>query len=182
MWFFRPIRFEECRSVYTFVFLLSLQLFAVKGAAGFLMFGFESNVPDLREYAAEWNEQAQPRSGSNFDVLREYVVRNPVRSIFSCLFLAPVLETLVFQCGPIELFRRCRQSRWRQFLAGMLLFAAVHFVGGFQIGVAAGVTCGVFFSHTYLECRILSWQFATTVTGLTHALHNLVALSVTFLT
>ena len=92
------------------------------------------------------------------------------------VIFAPPLETLLLQAAPIEILRAFRMPRVLQFLIGSVPFAALHFPGGVAAGIGAGVVGGIFFSHTYLECRSRSWWTAAWATTATHSLHNLIVL------
>ena len=109
---------------------------------------------------------------------RTELLRQPFLAFFVLVILCPPIETLLLQGAPIEVLRGLRRSRRLQLLLGSLPFAALHFVGGIGSGVAAGIVGGVFFSHTYLECRSKSWWTSAWVTTARHSLHNLICLAV----
>jgi len=108
----------------------------------------------------------------------EAIVADPLIAIVVYVFFAPIFETLLFQTFPIELSRRFNRPLIFQFFAGMIPFAAVHFLGGLASGIAAGVVGGIFFCYTYLECRSTSWWKSTWVTTLIHGLHSVIVLPV----
>ena len=112
------------------------------------------------------------------EMFTRFFLRDPALALFVLVVVAPPVETLLLQTLPIELLRVLRAPRIGQLLAGTVPFAALHFIGGVASGIAAGVVGGLFFSHTYLECRPRSWWTATWVTAVTHCLHNLIVLPV----
>ena len=157
MWVFRPVRLRRCASLRQFVFRILIQQFAVKIIVALFIVLL---VP----------EAGTPKA----------VITDPLLIVVSVVFLAPTLETLLFQTVPIEVSRLLNRSLVFQFFAGVIPFAGVHFLSGLVYGIAGGVVGGVFFCHTYLECRSTSWWKSTWVTILTHGLHNLIVLPVLF--
>ena len=155
MWIFRPVRLRHCASLRQFVFRILTQQFAVKIIVALFIVSLV------------------PKAGST-----KIIITDPLMMIVSVVFLAPILETLLFQTVPIEFFRLLNRPLIVQFLAGMMPFAGVHFLGGVVAGIAAGVVGGIFFCYTYLECRSTSWWRSTWVTAVTHGLHNVIVLPV----
>ena len=153
-WLLRPIRLQGCRGPWQFILRILTQQFAVKVAVG-LCIGFL--LPDEVHPHAE-------------------ILRNPLLAFFLIVIWAPPIETLLLQAAPIELLRVFRLPRVLQFIVGSVPFALLHFPGGAAAGIGAGVVGGLFFSHTYLECRTRSWWTAAWVTTVTHSLHNLIVL------
>jgi len=155
MWIFRPVRLRHCASLRQFVFRILTQQFAVKIIVALSIVAL---VPEADS--------------------RKTIIKDPLIAVVSIVFLAPILETLLFQTLPIELSRLFNRPLIFQFFAGMIPFAGVHFLGGVVSGVAAGVVGGIFFCYTYLECRSTSWWKSTWVTTVTHGLHNVIVLPV----
>ncbi|MHA3772378.1 CPBP family glutamic-type intramembrane protease [Verrucomicrobiota bacterium sgz303538] len=159
MWLLRPVRLEQCSGLRQFARRILAQQFLVKILVAVAM-GFI--VPSA--------------VGGQARHIRE----DPLFALLFVLILAPVLETLVLQSAMIEPFRLFRRSRFAQFLAGAVPFAALHFFDGITAGIAGGVIGGMFFSHAYLECRARSWWAATKTTAATHFLHNLIVTPIAF--
>jgi hypothetical protein len=153
MWLIRPVRLTECRDAWQFIRRILVQQFLVKILVA-IPIGLL--VPQT--------------AGGPPGFIRE----DPLFALVAILLLAPVVETLLLQSAMIEPLRLFRRSRLAQFVAGALPFAALHFLDGVHAGIAAGLVGGIFFSHTYLECRARSWWAATKVTTATHFLHNLI--------
>ncbi|MFA5863975.1 MAG: CPBP family glutamic-type intramembrane protease [Phycisphaerae bacterium] len=153
MWLLRPIRLDYCTGIRQFMFRILVQQFALKGLLAIFIV---SLIPDA--------------GVADHGPLN----RQPLLAFFVFVLVAPPLETLLFQVVTIETMRTFKRSRLFQFLAGSVPFAALHFVGGVASGIAAGMVGGIFFSHTYLECRNKSWWTSTWVTTVTHSLHNLI--------
>jgi membrane protease YdiL (CAAX protease family) len=103
------------------------------------------------------------------------------RAAIAMVVIAPVFETLFLQAAPIELARALRQSRWIQFLFGVIPFAVLHFPMGIKVGIAAGTVPGMFLSHAYLEGRTCSVWSAFWITMVIHAIHNLICVGILFL-
>lgn len=153
MWLFRPVRLAESRGPREFIRRVLLQQFLVKVLVA---------VPIALLVPQDAVGQSQ------------FIREDPIFAIVAILLFAPVIETLVLQGAMIEPLRLFRRSRLVQFIAGAVPFAALHFFDGIHAGVAAGVVGGIYFSHTYLECRARSWWAATKFTTMTHFLHNLI--------
>lgn len=71
---------------------------------------------------------------------------------FAC-FWAPLFETIFLQSIPVMIARRLRASFWTQVTASAVPFAAMHFVEGIGVGVAAGVVGGFYLGFTYVHWR-----------------------------
>lgn len=93
------------------------------------------------------------------------------RMWFDRLVVAPIWETMVFQCLPVELLRRGSISRGWQFVIAFLPFALVHVIGGPGAFLMAGAS-GVLFAHCYLELRPLSRATAVAATIGLHSASN----------
>ena len=154
-WLFRPVRLQRCAGERQFIIRILVQQFAVKLVTGVLL---TFVLPD----AAFENQ--------------DELFKEPLLAFIIVVFVAPPIETLFLQAAPIEILRALRRSRTLQFISGVIPFAALHFPGGVVSGLAAGVVGGVFFSHTYLECRAKSLWTALWVTTITHGIHNLVVI------
>jgi len=157
VWIFRPVRLRHCASLRQFVFRILTQQFAVKIIVALFIVSLV------------------PEAGST-----KIIITHPLIAIVSIVFLAPIFETFLFQTLPIELSRSFNRPLIFQFFAGVVPFAGIHFLGGLVSGIAAGVVGGIFFCHTYLECRSTSWWKSTWVTTLIHGLHNVIVLPVFF--
>ena len=90
----------------------------------------------------------------------------------------PLLETLIFQAFPVLVARLCRAGFLAQVLAGSVFFALGHFLEGFAVGIAAGVVGGFYFAFTYVHWCSRSFWTALWTTTISHAMHNLIALSI----
>jgi hypothetical protein len=161
-WLFRPLHLKNCGGPWHFIFLLSAQNLAanviVAGPLYFL-------APDGHHPAAN------PDFSMTHDLWRATI---------AMVVIAPVFETLFLQAAPIELARTLRQSRWVQFLLGVIPFAALHFPMGIKVGIAAGTVSGMFLSHAYLEGRTCSVWSAFWITMVIHAIHNLICVGILF--
>lgn len=109
-----------------------------------------------------------------FDLHPRPVDFSDVRFLFAAVIIAPVFETILCQTFPVMLARRLGAGFWTQVVAGMGLFAALHFPLGVAAGLAAGVVSGFYFSFTYVHWRQESLSAAVWMTVATHSLHNLV--------
>jgi membrane protease YdiL (CAAX protease family) len=162
MWLLRPIRLEGCKDLRQFVRRILAQQFALKIPVAMLLVAFIP-IPDA-------------------DVQTTFVQKDPLFALLAMLVLAPIVETLLLQSALIEPLRLFRRSRTAQFLAGSIPFALLHFPNGIHSGVAAGIVGGLYFSHTYLECRGRSWWVSTSVTATTQCLHILFVAPLAFAT
>ena len=154
-WLLHPVRLRRCTGLRQFVLQILAQQFSVKIVVAICVGVL------LPESAGQ-----------------KVHIPDPLIVMVSAVVLAPILETLLLQTLPIEVGRRRRWPFAFQFLAGSAPFAALHFLGGPAVGLAAGVVGGFFFCYTYMECRKRSWWTATWVTAVTHCLHNLIVLPV----
>jgi hypothetical protein len=103
--------------------------------------------------------------------------------IVSALFIAPWLETALFQWVPIAICRRLGAGRAMQIGVSLALFAVPHFVAASLTGFSAGLVGGFYFAFTYTTWRRHSAARAYWMTTAHHALYNglLVALVVVLL-
>ena len=159
MWIARPIKLSNCSNRRQFISRILAQQFAVKIVVAVFV---ASLFPDagLADHGPVFQE--------------------PLLAAVLLIILAPWVETLMFQTSMIEICRAWHRSRRTQLVAGSGPFAALHFLGGAASGIAAGIVGGLYFTHTYLECREQSWWTATWITAVTHSLHNLIVFPVLF--
>ena len=98
------------------------------------------------------------------------------------VFVAPLLETLLFHALPVRVVRWLSVGFWWQVAAALVLFAAAHFQAGVASGVAAGVVGGFYFAFTYVHWCQISFRSAIWMTAGTHAVHNMVILGIVAVT
>ncbi len=100
--------------------------------------------------------------------------KTPLELFLSIVILAPFIETLLLQCLPVMIARRCGAGFNTQLLASLVPFAALHFLVNIATGIAAGVFAGFYIAFTYVHWRGVSFRAGLWMTAGTHALHNLV--------
>lgn len=98
--------------------------------------------------------------------------------VFSAIFIAPLLETLLFQMLPIGMARLCGVSRRGQMTASIILFALPHFLISVATGLAAGLIGGFYFAFSYTHWRRESLARAYWMTTAQHAIHNTAAMAI----
>jgi len=91
------------------------------------------------------------------------------------ILIAPWLETLVLQMLPVGLARLCGAGRSVQLILSMIVFAALHFMGGLALGLGPGIVCGFYLAFTYTHWRRHSRTRAFWMTTAQHMLHNTMA-------
>lgn len=102
---------------------------------------------------------------------------SPARMIFLAVVFAPLLETLLGQCLPIELARRLGAGPALCMLPSALLFGLGHYLNG---GLAHGTTTfvgGLVFAGAYVALRTRGIGPACMAAAATHALQNGVIVS-----
>lgn len=92
--------------------------------------------------------------------------------IVSALFIAPWLETALFQWLPIAICRRLGLSRGKQIGVSMVLFAVPHFIAAAITGLSAGLVGGFYFAFTYTVWHRQSAARAFWMTTAHHAIYN----------
>ena len=92
--------------------------------------------------------------------------------LVSALFLAPWLETALFQWFPIATCRRLGAGRATQIGVSLVLFAVPHFVAASITGLSAGLVGGFYFAYTFTTWRRQSAARAYWMTTAHHALYN----------
>ncbi len=108
-----------------------------------------------------------------FDLPPRVVDLSDFRFWLTAIVLAPLVETVIYQTFPVMVARRLGARFWIQVVAGMGLFAAMHFLLGPASGLVAGVGGGFYFSFTYVHWRQESLPAALGMTMASHSLHNL---------
>ena len=93
----------------------------------------------------------------------------------SSVFLAPWLETLIFQSIPIGICRSLGLSTGVQAIASITPFFLTHLTLGVAPGVAAGLIGGFYLAFTYIRWRRRDWWTAFWVTSASHAIRNGIA-------
>jgi len=101
-----------------------------------------------------------------------------VQLVTGGVVFAPVVETLLLHAIPVHVARRFQLGFWWQVVAGLVLFAILHFPSGVATGVCAGVVSGFYWSFTYVHWRRESFRSALWMTAGSHAVHNLLLLGV----
>jgi len=89
------------------------------------------------------------------------------------VFVAPILETLLFQAFPVFIARWFRAAFRTQVAIATTVFALAHIPDGFGAFVAAGIVGGFYYGFTYVHWRERARWTAFWVTALSHSLHNL---------
>ena len=90
------------------------------------------------------------------------------------LGIGPLLETLAFQCLPLEITAAAGARRGIRLLSGIVPFALMHWFAGLPTVFAAGFVGGFYFSFTYERWRRDSLVVAVSMTFLLHSTFNLV--------
>lgn len=106
---------------------------------------------------------------------------NSWRLVVGVVILAPFFETLLTQALPIMLVRRCGGGFWTQVWISTVLFAACHYSSGISTVVFAGLMSGFYITFTYAHWRQESFRSALWMTAGTHAIHNLVLITLKIL-
>jgi serine/threonine protein kinase len=96
---------------------------------------------------------------------------------FSAVFIAPWLETLLFQMLPVGVARLCGAERRGQMIASIVLFALPHFFIAAATGLV-GLAGGFYLAFSYTHWRRHSRARAYWMTVAQHALHNTAAIIV----
>ena len=91
------------------------------------------------------------------------------------VFLAPILETAIFQTIPIGLLSWMGASFGTQAAASAVLFALAHYTNSIGSGLIAGNVGGVYLGYTYAFWLQFSFRKAFWITALSHSLGNLPA-------
>jgi len=97
--------------------------------------------------------------------------------IIVAIGVAPILETLIFQAFPVWIARLCKARFSVQVIVATIVFIIPHAIEGIQAGVAAGLIGGFYFAFTYVHWREHSRWTAFWVTGVSHLIHNAIAIS-----
>jgi predicted Ser/Thr protein kinase len=97
--------------------------------------------------------------------------------IVSSVFIAPWLETLLFQMLPVGVARLCGGERRGQMIASIVLFALPHFFIAAATGLV-GLAGGFYLAFSYTHWRRHSRARAYWMTVAQHALHNTAAVIV----
>jgi hypothetical protein len=87
-----------------------------------------------------------------------------------------LLETLVFQCLPLELAASFGLRRGMRLAISIVPFALMHHFAGLPTVVAAGGVGGFYFAFTYERWRSESLIAAVAMTFLLHSSFNLVGI------
>lgn len=90
------------------------------------------------------------------------------------LGVGPLLETLAFQCLPLEITTAAGARRMIRLASGIVPFALLHWFAGLPTVFSAGFVGGFYFSFTYDRWRRESLVVAVAMTFLLHATFNLV--------
>lgn len=90
------------------------------------------------------------------------------------LFLGPLVETLLFQCIPLEIAASVHVRRSLRFILSVVPFALAHSFAGIPTVLAAGVVGGFYFAFSYERWRRESLVVAVVMTFLLHSSFNLV--------
>jgi hypothetical protein len=92
--------------------------------------------------------------------------------LVAAVFIAPILETLIFQSFPIWIARLFKASLGVQMAVSTIPFFLAHAIEGIAAGLAAGLIGGLYYSFTYAHWREKGRWPAFWVTALSHAMHN----------
>jgi len=98
------------------------------------------------------------------------------------VFIAPLLETLIFQALPVWIARLCKARLSVQVAASVVPFFAAHALEGIGTGIAAGLLVGFYLAFTYAHWRERRRWTAFWTTAVCHALHNTVFVHVALAT
>ena len=90
------------------------------------------------------------------------------------LGIGPFVETVAFQCLPVEIAAAARARRIVRLASGIVPFALLHWFAGLPTVFAAGFVGGFYFSFTYERWRRESVVVAVVMTFLLHSTFNLV--------
>jgi hypothetical protein len=100
----------------------------------------------------------------------------PLRLITLAAIAGPLVETLAFQCLPLELAASFGLRRGMRFVISIVPFALMHHLAGLPTMVAAGGVGGFYFAFTYERWRPESLVAAVVMTFLLHSSFNLVGI------
>lgn len=100
--------------------------------------------------------------------------------LFVGVIVAPIVETLLFQSFPVWIARLCNARFQVQCAASIIPFYLAHAIEGVATGIAAGLICGGYLAFTYVHWRERSPWEAFWVTAVSHAIHNLIVISLAF--
>lgn len=95
-----------------------------------------------------------------------------IRFWVGAVIIAPFVETVLLQALPVMIARRLGAGFWTQVVAGLGLFAGVHFSLGVTAGLAAGLASGFYLAFTYVHWRQTSVSAALWMTTGVHSIHN----------
>ncbi len=151
-WLVGWLRRYEVHPPWAFCWRIALENMIVSIAAAVLF-----SVIDMK-YKLGWMKNKQP---DIHPTLPDYV------------FLAPTLETMIFQAIPIGLLSWIGASFGTQVAASAALFALAHYTNSIGSGLAAGNIGGVYFGYTYAYWLQFSFRKAFWITALSHSLGNI---------
>lgn len=92
----------------------------------------------------------------------------------SVVLFGPLVETLLFQCLPLEVTAELPVRRSIRIAFSVVPFALGHYFAGIPTVAAAGLVGGFYFAFTYERWRKESLMVAVAMTFLIHASFNLV--------
>ena len=151
-WFVGWLRRYEDHRPWTFCWRIALEKMGVTIAAAILF-----SVIDMK-YKFGWMRDKQPDIHPTFPDM---------------VFLAPILETTLFQTIPIGLLSWIGASFGTQAAASAVLFALAHYTNSIGSGLAAGNVGGVYLGYTYAYWLQFSFRKAFWITALSHSLGNI---------
>jgi hypothetical protein len=100
--------------------------------------------------------------------------------MFSVIFFAPVVETILFQLFPIWVVRLGNARFSIQVVASLIPFFLAHLSEGIAAGISAGLVGGFYLAFTYAHWCEKSKLTAFWVTAVAHFIHNAIVLLLVF--
>ncbi len=98
----------------------------------------------------------------------------PMALVTLTVIAGPIVETVIFQCLPLEFAESLKFRRFWQFALSIVPFAIGHLFAGIPTSVSAGVIGGFYFAFTYSRWKRESLFVGLVMTILLHSSFNLV--------
>lgn len=94
--------------------------------------------------------------------------------VFGGLLFAPLVETFLFQAGPVRIARALNWGFWAQVITSWIPFFIVHLLNSWMSGIGPGLIVGFYLAFTYVRWRELSFDHAFLMTAAVHVIYNAV--------
>lgn len=92
------------------------------------------------------------------------------------IFVAPILETWLFQTIPISISKKLKLPLWIQIFSSLIPFACVHIYQGGLIGIVSGIIGGFYLSFSYATWKIKKSNNAFRITVGIHSIYNTIGI------